>query len=111
MLLALLLHQTQPQSRTQLERVQESGLQRHGTGNGSSTTVRLALVNLGETVMEDYPSEVWESSARLPQWSNAPALTRATDGLFHVASMQFALHYMFERYKSGFASNRISHEV
>ena len=91
-----LLH---PPTPTKLERIQEFGLAGQKS-NGSGSTVRLALVNLGESKMEETPSEVWEGSAPVPQWCNAPALTRATDCLIHVASMQFALHYMFERYIS-----------
>jgi hypothetical protein len=38
---------------------------------------------------------VWEAATG---WvAGGPALSRLTDGPFHVASMQFALHYMFER--------------
>ena len=73
--------------------------------------MRLALVNLGEKPMEETASEVWESAradaaaAAAPSggkgggagWvSGEPAVVRAREPPFHVASMQFALHYMFQ---------------
>lgn len=55
--------------------------------------IRLAKVNLGTEKMEEYKTEVWDSGSR--QWAKATALTEEHPP-FHLASIQFALHYMFE---------------
>ena len=81
----------------------------------NAPSVRFASVDLGVTPMDAYASAVWESGANpfdatpedqsAPETKEAryaavathggPALVRSADGPFHIASMQFALHYMF----------------
>lgn len=64
-------------------------------------STRLALVNLGNQSMKEAPTRVWQSHpATSPggisgSWVEAPAFG-PMDSHFHVASMQFSLHYMFQ---------------